>query len=143
MLDLRWDDWFKYEVGFISQCMPIEKPSNAEDLPKLLNAELGVEYIMTFPVQDIVKSKLNVKDKHGKDATWSRYALVDMELDIEGQDESQNNPVIGTDDVPFWAMESFYDAVVEFEKRNPRKKIIVLVYTRHSDPKGSRAEFEL
>jgi len=117
----------------------IEKPSNAEDLPKLLNAELGVEYIYSFPQQDIVKSKVSLTNKDGKEVEWSRYGLHDVVL-LNANDEETE--VEGTDDVPFWAMQAFYDAVVEWAVANKRSKgDITLMYTRSSHAKGSQATF--
>jgi len=89
--------------------MPIEEPSNADNLPKLLIAEDEVVYILSFPEQDIVKSK-----DAGPDEKWSCYRIEDLVVVTADKHESEIEE--GTNEIPFWAMKPFFDAYKSIKK---------------------------
>lgn len=109
--------------------MPIEEPSNVDDLPKMLLCEDGDEYLLSFPYdQDIVK----LKDA-GPDGKWSCYRIEDLVVVTNDKHETEQEE--GTNEVPFWAMKAFYDAYKAAPKKT--KGDIMMTYTRNEAKNGT------
>lgn len=95
--------------------MPIEKPSNTDNLPKILIIEEKTACTMLFQDQDIVKDK--------NDEGWSRYLIEDLTVFDENGDEQ----VEGTNEIPFYGMEAFFDCYNELDKKQLKGDIIFAV----------------
>lgn len=100
--------------------MPIEKPSNTENLPKILLVDEKTACTLLFQDQDIKKSKVAVETSDGKTAHWSRYEIEDLQVFNEDGDEI----VEGTNDIPFYGMEPFFDCYVGLTKTQLKGDII-------------------
>jgi hypothetical protein len=79
--------------------MSWEKPSSNDELPFVVNAPEDKWCSFEFKPSSLKKQK-NAKG-------WSMYALKTRDaLDHGG------NEIIGTSEIPFWAMEPFFDTFV-------------------------------
>lgn len=80
--------------------MSFEKPSNNEDMPFLVNAPDGKVCQFEFKPNSVDKKKTG-----GPDGKWSCYMIKHKNvIDPKG------NEIVGIGEIPFWAMDPFYDA---------------------------------
>lgn len=85
--------------------MPIEKPSNTENLPKILLVDEKTNCTLQFDDQNIEKVKIEHEDQSGKKVMWSAYMVEDMQVFDEDGEEIEE----GTNEIPFYGMEAFFD----------------------------------
>lgn len=82
--------------------MSFEKPSNNEEMPFLMNAPVDKECQFEFKGSSIDKKK-----DGGPKGDWSCYRVK-----VKNVIDPKGNEIIGTGEIPFWAMEAFYDAFI-------------------------------
>lgn len=107
--------------------MSFSKPGNKEDWPWLRNAPLDQE--CSFEV------KVNSPEDGENDKGWTVYfAQFKNMYDAEGDE------IIGTGEVPFYLMESFYKWYIEASEG---KKVgwITGAYTQTLDPKDDKKRY--
>jgi len=109
-------------------CMPIEQPSNADNLPKLILCDEDHPYLLIFDDQNITKHR-----DAGPDQKWSCYRIEDMT--VVSDDKHETEQTEGTNEIPFWAMEPFFDAYTSLTKKQLKTEIH-FVYTRSEDKGG-------
>ncbi len=120
--------------------MPIEEPSNADDLPKLLIAEEGDDYLLVFEEQDIKKYRdagppTTKKGVEMDNSGWSCYRIEDLVVITDDKHETEIEE--GTNEIPFWAMKQFFEAYSALSTKQ-KKGEIKFSYTRGSDRKTGK-----
>lgn len=84
--------------------MSFEKPSNNEEMPFVMNAPLDVECQFEFKGASIDKVKTG-----GPKGDWSCY-----DVKVKNVIDAKGNEIVGTGEIPFWCMEPFYDAFIQY-----------------------------
>jgi len=107
--------------------MPIEEPNNTDNLPKLVIAEEKEHYLLAFEDQNIKKTKDGGPPKGNNDHSgWGCYRIRNLVV-MKVEDEEIIEE--GTNEIPFWAMEQFFDAYTSLDKKQLKKEI-TFVYRR-------------
>jgi len=118
--------------------MPIEQPSNTDNLPKLVIAEEGVEYILNFEDQNIKKHRDGGPAKGTSEhSSWGCYRIKGLVVVRADEDEEEIEE--GTNEIPFWAMEQFFDAYTQLDKKQLKKEIS-FTYVRVRNGKTGKNE---
>ncbi len=80
--------------------------------PKILLVDERTTCTLLFQDQNITKSK--------NDEGWSRYLIEDMQVFDEESDEQME----GTNEIPFYGMEAFFDAYISLNNKQLKDDII-------------------
>lgn len=111
--------------------MPIEKPLDGSNLPKLLKAEAKETHKVSFdPRMDIETAK--------NDRGWSCYMIQDMMVEDEEEQEIE-----GTNEIPFWTMSEFFDCYDSMSSKQLKQKEITFLYIRKEKGAKNTATWEI